>query len=319
MLRNTSGYIQDIYATILLMKKNTPKELLKTKDGRKEAQPTPGKPSVDGKTAQGEVELLAKQPAGFTPISSGFTKMIAEEIVRGLTSFGKFTTSFRHEPDLGSKKAEEKMPDLGDHPVLVDTSILIDGRILPIVNSGFLTGTLLIPQFVLGEVQHIADSSDSLRRAKGRRGLDIAGKLKWQRANQLLKVKFVSDDMPDVKEVDHKLVALVKKWHAVPGGKHIRLLTVDFNLAHLARAQGVAVLNVVDMAQALKLTLVPGEELTLKIAHEGKERSQGVGYLGDGTMVVVDDAKDKVGMDIAVVVTKIHQTPAGQLFFARLK
>ena len=168
-------------------------------------------------------------------------------------------------------------------------------------------------------MQHIADSSDSLRRAKGRRGLDVIGKLKWQKANPLLKVKFISDDPKDVAEVDHKLVALAKKWHAMPVGKNIRLLTVDFNLAQLARAQGVSILNIFDIAQALKLTLVPGEELTIKIAHEGKERSQGVGYLGDGTMVVVDDAKDKVGTDLAVVVTKIHQTPAGQLFFARLK
>lgn len=178
---------------------------------------------------------------------------------------------------------------------------------------------LLIPQFVLAEVQHIADSSDSLRRAKGRRGLDIVSKLKWQRANPLVKYKIIEDDPLDVKEVDHKLVALAKKWRSLPDGKHIRLMTVDFNLAHLARAQSVAVLNVFDMAQALKLTLVPGEEFVIKISHEGKEREQGVGYLTDGTMVVVDDARDKVGSDLTVVVTKIHQTPAGQLFFARLK
>src|SRR3989344_815004 len=283
--------------------------------------------SVMKKQKQSEAKAKTSPPTArqsieaFTKPTTEFTRALAEEIVKGLTSFGKLTTrpfarlqapersdGGQARRDPAAEIDEEHPTDLGEHPILVDTSVLIDGRILPIVNSGFLVGTLVIPQFVLGEVQHIADSSDSLRRAKGRRGLDIAGKLKWQRANQLLKVKFVSDDMPDVKEVDHKLVALVKKWHAVPGGKHIRLLTVDFNLAHLARAQGVAVLNVVDMAQALKLTLVPGEELTLKIAHEGKERSQGVGYLGDGTMVVVDDAKDKVGMDIAVVVTKIHQT-----------
>jgi len=268
-------------------------------------------PVVDGKT-KAALEVLTKQQAGFT-------KALAEEIVKSLATFGKFTTRFRHETEADSAEGEKKVPDLGENPVLVDTSVLIDARILPIVNSGFLTGTLLIPQFILAEVQHIADSSDSLRRAKGRRGLDIVGKLKWQRANRLLKVKIISDDPLDVKEVDHKLIALAKKWHNLPAGKQIRLLTVDFNLAHLARAQGVAILNVFDMAQALKLTLVPGEELTLKIAHEGKERAQGVGYLGDGTMVVVDDARDKVGMDVAVVVTKIHQTPAGQLFFARLK
>jgi uncharacterized protein YacL len=293
------------------MKKLKAKQPQKTASVQAEPTASVQNQKVDGKTTEAVVELLAKQPAGF------FTKALAEEIVKGLTSFSKFTTRFRHEeaPPVG----EEKAPDLGDHPVLVDTSVLVDGRILPIVNSGFLTGTLLIPQFVMGEVQHIADSSDSLRRAKGRRGLDVLGKLKWQKANPLLKVKFISDDLPEVKEVDHKLIALAKKWQKLAQGKYIRLLTVDFNLAHLARAQGVSVLNVVDIAQALKLTLVPGEELVIKIAHEGKERIQGVGYLGDGTMVVVDDAKDKVGMDITVVVTKIHQTPAGQLFFARLK
>lgn len=237
--------------------------------------------------------------------TAAFTKALADEIVKGLTSFGRFTTKRFRPP-------EEKQTDLGDHPILVDTSVLIDGRILPIVNSGFLTGTLLVPQFILGEVQHIADSSDSLRRAKGRRGLDVVGKLKWQRANPLLKMKVITDDPIDVKEVDHKLVALGKKWQ-------IRLITIDFNLAHIARAQGVKVLNVNDLAQALKLSIVPGEELTIKISHAGKEREQGVGYLPDGTMVVIDDAKDKVGMEIVVVVTKIHQTPAGQLFFARLK
>jgi len=239
-----------------------------------------------------------------------------------LTSFGRFTTERfgkRGAADPIPNKPEELVPDLGNDPILIDTSVLIDGRILPIVNSGFLTGTLLVPQFVLGEVQHIADSSDSLRRAKGRRGLDVVGKLRWQKVNPLLKIKIISDDPVDVKEVDHKLIALAKKWHTLPEARNIRLMTVDFNLAHLARVQGVFVLNVFDMAQALKLTLVPGEEMTIKISHAGKERAQGVGYLIDGTMVVVDDAMNKVGMDVVGVVTKVHQTPAGQLFFARLK
>lgn len=252
----------------------------------------------------------------FTKPTAEFTQALAREIVKNLTSLGQLTARpFQHQ----ERPPEGKPPDLGNDPVLVDTSVLIDGRILPIVNSGFLTGTLIIPQFILGEVQHIADSSDSLRRAKGRRGLDVAGKLRWQRVNPLLKVKNISDDLAEVKEVDHKLVALARKWQKVPGGKNIRLLTVDFNLAHLARAQGVAVLNVRDMAQALKVSLVPGEELTVRIAHVGKEQSQGVGYLADGTMVIIDNAKDKVNMDIVVVITKIHQTAAGQLFFARLR
>lgn len=244
-----------------------------------------------------------------TKPTAEFTRALADEIVKRLT-FGRY-------PQASKPQEPEKPPELGEYPVLVDTSVLIDGRILSIVNSGFLTGTLLIPQFVLGEVQHIADSSDVIRRTKGRRGLDVVGKLRWQKANPLLKTKIIENDLPEVKEVDHKLVALARKWRAV--SPHIRLLTIDFNLAHLARAQSVNVLNVHDMGQALKMSLVPGEELTIKIAHPGKEVGQGVGYLGDGTMVVVDHAGDRTGVDVVAVVVKIHQTPAGQLFFARLK
>lgn len=254
--------------------------------------------------------------ASFTKPPAEFTKALAEEIVKGLTRFGQMTTKpFRRDEAIPA--APEAKLELGEYPVLIDTSVLIDGRILPIVNSGFLTGTLLVPQFVLGEVQHIADSSDAIRRSKGRRGLDVVGKLRWQRANPHAKVKIIEADPQDVKEVDHKLVALARKWKK--DHPHIRLLTVDFNLAHLARAQGVTVLNVHDMGQALKMSLVPGEELTIKIAHAGKEHAQGVGYLQDGTMVVIDNAADKVGIDVVAVIIKIHQTPAGQLFFGRLK
>lgn len=258
-------------------------------------------------------EPVKETPKGrfesFTKPTAEFTKALADEIVKRLT-FGRY-------PQPTKPQEPEKTPELGENPILVDTSVLIDGRILPIVNSGFLTGTLLVPQFILGEVQHIADSSDAIRRAKGRRGLDVVGKLKWQKANPLVKFRVVESDPKEVKEVDHKLIALAKKWRAQ--SPHIRLLTVDFNLAHVARAQGVSVLNVHDMGQALKTSLIPGEELTIKIAHAGKEHEQGVGYLVDGTMVIVDNAKEKVGMDVVAVVVKIHQTPAGQLFFARLK
>jgi len=135
----------------------------------------------------------------------------------------------------------------------------------------------------------------------------------------LFSVRFTDEDPSEIKEIDHKLIALAKRWHGMPDGKHIRLVTVDFNLAHAARAQGVRVLNITDIAQALKLSLVPGEEAAVRIAHVGRERSQGVGYLVDGTMIVVEDAKDKVGLEVSVIITKVHQTPAGQLFFARLQ
>jgi uncharacterized protein YacL len=138
------------------------------------------------------------------------------------------------------------------------------------------------------------------------------GKLKAQRANPWVSVKVVQDNPQEVHEVDSKLVSLARKWHAV-------LLTVDFNLAHVARAQSVRVLNVNDLAQAMKVALVAGEEFVVKVTHEGREREQGVGYLADGTMVVVENAKDKVGQDVPVIITKIHQTAAGQLFFARMK
>ncbi len=269
-----------------------------------------------------ETQLAKERVRGyfgsFTKPPSEFTKALADEIVKGLTSFSRFTQGFRKKEGEGIAVQEpEKAVELGEYPVLVDTSVLIDGRILPIVNSGFITGTLLVPQFVLGEVQHIADSSDSIRRAKGRRGLDVVGKLRWQKTNPLVKTKIIEADPTEVKEVDHKLVALARKWKAQ--SPHIRLLTVDFNLAHLARAQSVQVLNVHDIGQALKVSLVPGEEFTIKVAHAGKEHAQGVGYLEDGTMVVVDNAADKVGVDVVVLITKIHQTAAGQLFFSRLK
>lgn len=269
----------------------------------------------DATTRKHKEERLLEMGAtkAWSPVlGAGFTQALAREIVRNLTSIGQFTTRpFRHQAHSEKKQTVE----LGDNPILVDTSVIIDGRILSIVNSGFLVGSLLIPQFVLGEIQHIADSSDSLRRAKGRRGLDIVNKLKGQRVNSLVKTTILSDDPVEIKEVDHKLIALAKQWNA----KHVKLMTVDFNLAHLARVQGVRVLNVNDLSQAMKVAIIPGEELDLKLTHEGREREQGVGYLRDGTMIVVDHARDSVGSEVTVVITKIHQTPAGQMFFARLK
>lgn len=242
--------------------------------------------------------------------TSQFTQALAREIVKNLTTIGQFTARpfQRHRKD----EKPESRQTIGEYPMILDTSVLIDGRILPMVNSGFIVGTLIIPQVVLGEVQHIADSPDSVRRAKGRRGLEVAGKLKGQKTNPLVHIKVVNDDVPEKSEVDHKLAALAKRWDA-------KLITVDFNLAQYARAQGIKILNVNDLAQALKMAIVPGEELTIKITHEGKEREQGVGYLSDGTMIVVDQARALVGQEAAVVITKIHQTPAGQLFFGRLK
>jgi uncharacterized protein YacL len=272
-------------------------------------------PKIASKITEPTKVVPTQAVTNITKPTNAFTQALAREIVKNLTTLGELTARpFRRKPP----DSKTKVFDVGDNPIFVDTSILIDGRIVPIVNSGFMAGTLLIPQFVLEEVQHIADSSDLIRRTKGRRGLDVVSKLKSQKANDQIKTKVINEEVLDVKEVDHKLVSLVKKYRSVPGARGVKLLTVDFNLAQLARAQGVKVLNVNDLAQAIKIALVPGEEFVIRISHAGKEREQGVGYLEDGTMVVVDNAKDKVGFDIKVTVTKIHQTPAGQLFFARL-
>ena len=264
------------------------------------------------KLAKQEAVKPADKPAGKPVIAAtpAFTKALAREIVKNLAAFGRLTVKpFQREPAAPLKKTEEK--PTGEFPILVDTSVLIDGRITPIVNSGFFSGTLVILQFILGELQHVADSDDSLRRAKGRRGLDVVNALKRQRTNPRVKTIISSSDSQE-KEVDQKLVRLGKLWN-------VPILTVDFNLAQVARASGVRVININDLAQALKLALIPGEELTVKITHPGKERMQGVGYLTDGTMVVVEDTKERVGQDVVAVITKVHQSPAGQLFFARLK
>lgn len=264
-------------------------------------------PPAEEAPAAGKALVPAAASARTVSLGTGFTKALAREIVKNLTALGEITTRPFHRTAVPETKES-----VGTFPIVVDTSVLIDGRILPIVNSGFLSGTLVIPQIVLTEVQHIADDGDPMRRAKGRRALDVISKLKAQSVNPWAKVKVVSDDPAEIKEVDSKLVALAKRWGGV-------LLTVDFNLAHVSRAQGVRVLNVNDLAQAMKVALVAGEEFSLKVTHEGREREQGVGYLPDGTMVIVENAKDKVGQEVRVVVTKIHQTPAGQLFFVRMK
>lgn len=266
---------------------------------------------VKAPPVQTEVVLAPGQTKGGASkfaITTDFTRSLAAEIVKNLSNFTQITNlRFPRRP-----KAEKKPPVFGDYPLVLDTSVLIDGRIVQIVNSGFLVGNLIIPKFVLGEVQHIADSSDPLRRAKGRRGLEVVRMLQNQKTNDLAKTKVIDEEVPETEEVDHKLVKLAQKYR-------LRLVTVDFNLAQVARAQKVKVLSVYDLAQAMKLTVAPGEELQVKVTHEGRERQQGVGYLPDGTMIVIDGAKDKVGLELTVIVTKIHQTPAGQLFFARLK
>ncbi len=190
--------------------------------------------------------------------------------------------------------------------VILDTSVIIDGRIADIVNAGFMSGKFIIPRFILKELQHIADSEDSLKRNRGRRGLDILNKIK---TNSKIQVSVQEQDFMDIKEVDAKLVKLAK----ILGGK---ILTNDYNLNKIAELQGVDVLNINDLANALRPVVLPGENLKVQLVKKGKEQSQALAYLDDGTMIVVDESKHLIGKKVNVEVTSVLQTSAGRMIFA---
>jgi len=204
-------------------------------------------------------------------------------------------------PDAGKKRVEE-------HKIL-DTSVIIDGRIADICKTGFLEGTLVIPEFVLEELQHIADSSDLLKRNRGRRGLDILNKIQKELD---VKVLIYEGDYDEISEVDSKLVKLAKAL----GGK---VVTNDFNLNKVCELQGVSVLNINDLANAVKPVVLPGEEIVVQVIKDGKEHGQGVAYLDDGTMIVVEGGRDFIGMHVEVLVTSVLQTSAGRMIFAKPK
>jgi len=218
---------------------------------------------------------------------------------------------------VGSKKAEWFDPvtlytffkerNLGRCYKILDTSVIIDGRILDICEAGFMEGTLVVPQFVLRELQQVADSSDPQKRARGRRGLDILQKVQKMAD---LSVQISELDFPDVRDVDMKLIELGKQLDA-------KLVTNDFNLNKVAQLRGVKVLNINELANAMKPVVLPGEGMKVFILKEGKEPNQGVAYLDDGTMVVVDNAKRFLGKNIDIAVTSVLQTTAGKMIFGR--
>jgi uncharacterized protein YacL len=195
----------------------------------------------------------------------------------------------------------------GQNMKILDTSAIIDGRIADVAETGFLDGSLVVPQFVLRELQQIADSPDALRRNRGRKGLEILQRLKKGPDGRVI---LSEADFPDVPDVDMKLIELARQIEG-------RILTNDFNLNKIAELRGVRVLNVNTLANALKPVVLPGESMSLFILKEGKEPNQGVGYLDDGTMVVVDNAKRFLGKNIAVTITSVLQTTAGKMFFGR--
>ena len=194
-------------------------------------------------------------------------------------------------------------------PKILDTSVIIDGRIADILNTGFIDGTLVIPVFVLEELQHIADSSDLLRRTRGRRGLDLLNHIQKETD---LTVVIDERDFDDISEVDSKLIKLAHILRA-------KVITNDYNLNKVAEIQGVEVLNINELSNAIKPVVLPGEEMTVTIIKDGKEIGQGVAYLDDGTMIVVDSGKQYIGRTIAVIVTSVLQTAAGRMIFAKPK
>ncbi|MBS6104122.1 PIN domain-containing protein [Megasphaera sp.] len=205
-------------------------------------------------------------------------------------------------------KEHSKRKELEFSGKLLDTSAIIDGRIAEICSTGFLEGPLLVPVFVLEELQLIADSSDLLKRNKGRRGLDI---LKQMQEDNYVEVRIINDDFDDVQGVDSKLVRLGRKINA-------KVVTNDYNLNKVAGLQGVAVLNINDLANALKPARVPGEQMNVLIVKAGKEENQGVAYLDDGTMIVVEDGQKYIGSTMPVTVTSVLQTSAGRMIFVKI-
>lgn len=212
-------------------------------------------------------------------------------------------------PFFHDSEIQSLPPTPTSQQVLVDTSAIIDGRIVDVTQTGFISGTLLVPRFVLKELQHIADSADALRRNRGRRGLEVLNKLQ---KDEHVELEISDLDARDVHDVDGKLVKLARDLHCA-------VITNDFNLNRVAELQGVQVLNMNQLANALKPVVLPGEEMGVRIIQEGKEFNQGVGYLDDGTMIVVENGRQHLHQDVDIVVTRVLQTVAGRMIFGQPK
>ncbi|MFC1679049.1 PIN/TRAM domain-containing protein [Elusimicrobiota bacterium] len=197
----------------------------------------------------------------------------------------------------------------GSDMKVLDTSSIIDGRVVDVCETKFLSGALIVPRFVLNELHHLADSPDNMKRARGRRGLDILARLQ---ENPEVPIKIMDRDVPEIEEVDGKIVRLAKDLGA-------KVLTTDFNLNKVASLEGVACLNINDLTTALKPVVLPGETMSLFVMKEGKERDQGVGYLDDGTMVVIEEGKRHIGKRVELQVNSILQTSAGRMIFGKFR
>ncbi len=228
--------------------------------------------------------------------------------LRRRKDFSNLFHFFSHEGRKQASSVVGLTPLMSSEKIL-DTSVIIDGRIIDISRTGFIEGRLIVPRFILRELQSIADSEDTLKRNRGRRGLDTLNSL--QRESQV-EIYIMERDYPELKDVDSKLVEIAKDMKGT-------ILTNDFNLNKIAELQGVSVLNINELANALKPIVLPGEEMKVHVLKEGKETGQGVGYLDDGTMVVVEGGRRYVGEDVDTLVTSVLQTPAGRMIFVKLK
>lgn len=241
--------------------------------------------------------------------SNGLPLRLAEgAIILFLTSLG-FRIGYRQRNLFVEVLRPKKAQTEGISPKLLDTSVIIDGRIGDLIKAGFLEGRIVIPQFILDELHNIADSSDNLRRRKGRRGLDILGDL---RRYPEIEVEVLDRDYPEFDDVDRKLIQLAKELDG-------RILTTDYNLNKVARVEGMRVLNINELANAVKPRFIPGEELEVEVIDRGEEIGQGVGYLDDGTMVVVENGRRFIGRKIRAIVNSSLQTDAGKMLFVRPK
>lgn len=255
------------------------------------------------------IGVLLAWPLSLLPVFGGFLPIVASLVLGYLG----MTTVLSHKREvlqvLSFSRNLGWWPGGGSTKVLVDTSAIIDGRIADIVQTGFMPGPLVVPRFVLHELQRIADSSDPLRRNRGRRGLEILNRLQKQ---QRVPFEVLAADLDNGFDVDAQLVRLAKSTNSA-------IVTNDYNLNRVAGIQGVAVLNVNELANAVRTPVLPGEEMVVRIIQEGKEHGQGVAYLDDGTMVVVENGRRYLDSDVEIVIMRVLQTAAGRMIFAQVK
>ena len=255
---------------------------------------------------------LASVPLGKLPNPAGGLLPILASLILTFASISAIWTrrsSILHlapfltmDPTIGSSAPISEVSS----KILVDTSVIIDGRIADIAVAGFIPGRLLVPRFVLAELQNIADSEDAMRRGRGRRGLEVLNRL---RETLGIVVEVIEDDVHSIKEVDAKLVSLAQTFSC-------DVLTTDYNLNRVAQIQGVRVLNINELANAIRPVVLPGEEMLVRVVQPGKEKNQGVGYLADGTMIVVENGDKLMGQEVSTEVTRVFQTVAGKMIFA---